>query len=1252
MLKKQPVGFFLITLVVTGAFLSPFLLAQKANAQESAFPLKEKQARNILDIARKEPLSIAQVYAFFASIDSDPYLYSRETGAIVLVKQAILSNELDFWFKKAPLKYSKNFLRALGKLLPALSGNFGGVISIIEKYTVDKANEYIIDKLNQNEIKMAAGELTYVVSTFKGNTALFKTSYLILFNPLANDVVIEFYSAEPIEPPLGTDPNGLAGTQDNPNVNCWPWDRWYEGEKLKDNDNKIEPFIIRVSGKVIQNKDNFTWVDKNKVKVEVEFDQPVPQIDKNDFTLKEESEVTNSFIKDKILNPISPKLGEAFDKVMKVKNEVEKTVGEVSSIYNALKTIFDFGTANAPQALISSQLATNPAPSQPTNPQVKTETTSPPLKEKEALILKDTPSDHEATVVIDNKEYEMFPFVADYDTLENEDVPLKEKENVEPKKTEPIKPGQVPVVAKEPIKEVVFCKISSQTNNQRANQNKVVFNEIAWMGSKESSSDEWLELKNIGTISVSLTGWQVINQKEKIQIALEGTLKPGQLLLLERTNDDSAKGATADLIYTGAISNTEEILFLFAPNCVLEDKIMANPYWPAGDNSLKKTLERKADLTWQTSKDIAGTPKQANSAGTPVVVGGGIGGGNGGTATNNQEPITNNQTTTTVTTTATTTATTTPTTPQEEGGEEEATTSPTETLTPCAEILITEVQIRSTLAVNDDFIELFNPNEKECSLEGFKLKKKSSSGAEYSVKVLSNATIESKGYFLWANSSWQDPFGILPDTTSSQTLAIKNTVLILTDQDQLLNQVSWEEIELGTTFSRKYNIESQSYHNTNAPENDFELGNPTPKAQNQPFTGAISGENSANRASFLALTTGSSAQADVLDLFFIPTSSLKYILKISQTPITEEAEEAGEISFTEAESIEIDPTFLEGKEVVKLVLEGLLPDTLYYFALKFIDLNGATSSISNLAVGKIVDYTLKDQGNETFFDPKTGLTLFLNPPVASSTQFEALNFVESSNNASSSLFNNSLWRLANVKELASFLNYSEDGFSLRSGLAGLKQTNYWTDEQQLVYQSGYPGDPSRYYGQTVNFETGLFERVYYDGGDSPRYPFLMVQGPKMAGFDPEAEIPLTDNMDGTCTDQNQKIMWANAQFALKWDSERKNWQQALRFALNRVLCNDGTFQGNTYEESNCQENGGVKYDDWRLPNLHEFLNISKKGESLAILWLSGFSFFYWTSTEAPNNNAWAVGDGYQTGMIISEAKTRLFNVQLVRDIID
>ncbi|MCG2689868.1 hypothetical protein L6252_01125 [Candidatus Parcubacteria bacterium] len=222
MLKKQPIGFFLITLVVTGAFLSPFLLAQKATAQENAFPLKEKQARNILDIVRKEPLSREQSDLFFAALANDIYNNSRKTGAIVLVKQAILANELDFWFKRAPLKYSKNFLRALGKLLPALSGNFGGVISIIEKYTVEKANEYIFDKLNQNEIKMGAGELTYVVSnTFKGNTALFKTSYLILFNPLANDVVIEFYSAEPIEPPLGTGPNALASKKENPATNCF-----------------------------------------------------------------------------------------------------------------------------------------------------------------------------------------------------------------------------------------------------------------------------------------------------------------------------------------------------------------------------------------------------------------------------------------------------------------------------------------------------------------------------------------------------------------------------------------------------------------------------------------------------------------------------------------------------------------------------------------------------------------------------------------------------------------------------------------------------------------------------------------------------------------------------------------------------------------------------------------------------------------------------------------------------------------------
>ena len=39
------------------------------------------------------------------------------------------------------------------------------------------------------------------------------------------------------------------------------------------------------------------------------------------------------------------------------------------------------------------------------------------------------------------------------------------------------------------------------------NQSNVVINEIAWMGSAASASDEWIELKNTTNESINLSGW-------------------------------------------------------------------------------------------------------------------------------------------------------------------------------------------------------------------------------------------------------------------------------------------------------------------------------------------------------------------------------------------------------------------------------------------------------------------------------------------------------------------------------------------------------------------------------------------------------------------------------------------------------------------------------------------------------------------------------------------------------------------------
>jgi len=136
------------------------------------------------------------------------------------------------------------------------------------------------------------------------------------------------------------------------------------------------------------------------------------------------------------------------------------------------------------------------------------------------------------------------------------------------------------------------------------------------------TKDEWIELKNISGSGIDINSWQLLNKNEHIKINfsdLNGSknIKSGQLILLERTDDNSVSNITADLIYSGAILNTNEGLRLFDGQCNLIDEVLANPGWPAGSNTSaaeRKTMERDANgFGWHTSLVVAGTPKKENS---------------------------------------------------------------------------------------------------------------------------------------------------------------------------------------------------------------------------------------------------------------------------------------------------------------------------------------------------------------------------------------------------------------------------------------------------------------------------------------------------------------------------------------------------------------------------------------------------------------------------------------------------------------
>jgi len=142
----------------------------------------------------------------------------------------------------------------------------------------------------------------------------------------------------------------------------------------------------------------------------------------------------------------------------------------------------------------------------------------------------------------------------------------------------------------------------------------VIINEIAWMGTLVDYNDEWLELKNTSSVSVDLTGWILEANDGQPKINLSGTISANGYFLLERTNDDSVPGITADQIYTGALGNSGEHLKLKDNGSSVIDDLDFASGWAAGNNTTKQTMERTT-TGWQTSLNPGGTPKAQNSSG-------------------------------------------------------------------------------------------------------------------------------------------------------------------------------------------------------------------------------------------------------------------------------------------------------------------------------------------------------------------------------------------------------------------------------------------------------------------------------------------------------------------------------------------------------------------------------------------------------------------------------------------------------------
>ncbi|MBL7142220.1 MAG: lamin tail domain-containing protein [Candidatus Pacebacteria bacterium] len=177
-------------------------------------------------------------------------------------------------------------------------------------------------------------------------------------------------------------------------------------------------------------------------------------------------------------------------------------------------------------------------------------------------------------------------------------------------------------------------------------------------------------------------------------------------------------------------------------------------------------------------------------------------------------------------------------------------------------ILISEIQIESASSSDDEFIELYNPDNEEVDISQWSIQKTyCNSTTVYKKNFESNNTIPAKGYFLivYASSTDQNLLNLADMTHKTFSLAKNNTIYLVVNQEKIENASDTDIIDMvgfgmdiiefrslpaegnssalnpspSQSIGRKWSTTTQTYIDTDNNQNDFEIQNPTPKTQNQ-----------------------------------------------------------------------------------------------------------------------------------------------------------------------------------------------------------------------------------------------------------------------------------------------------------------------------------------------------------------------------------------------------------------------------------
>jgi hypothetical protein len=149
----------------------------------------------------------------------------------------------------------------------------------------------------------------------------------------------------------------------------------------------------------------------------------------------------------------------------------------------------------------------------------------------------------------------------------------------------------------------------------------IVINEIAWMGTKNSANEEWVELYNSGNASVSVDGWNILNSKG-VMVNLEGEISPGEYFLICRTTPSVTNplNGICDINKTfsgSGLNNENDQVILKNESGQTIQSVSSGSKWAnlGGNNTTKETAQRTDSNSWVTAEPTPGSKnKQVSSS--------------------------------------------------------------------------------------------------------------------------------------------------------------------------------------------------------------------------------------------------------------------------------------------------------------------------------------------------------------------------------------------------------------------------------------------------------------------------------------------------------------------------------------------------------------------------------------------------------------------------------------------------------------